>query len=141
MTRYLVDNSVLQRLPRSTEVRAALSAIVDAEDDLCSCAASVDEFGYSARTPSEYAEAARRLRSSFLYLSMVAEIDDTIHEIRAAMFAAGQGRAAGIVDVQIAATAVQHDAIVLHYDSDFDHIAQAYPAFSAQWIVPRGTVD
>ncbi len=141
MTRYLVDNSVLQRLPRSSRIRAAVSAILDADHELCSCAATLDEFAYSARSPAEHAEAVRRLRYSFLYLPLAPSIDQIIIDIRTALFAAGKGRAAGVIDVQIAATAIHHHAAVLHYDSDYDHITDAYPDLSARWVVPRGTTD
>lgn len=141
MTRYLVDNSVLQRLPRSHPIRTAVSEILDAEDELCSCAASLDEFAYSARSATEHAESVRRLRYSFLYLSLAPDIDQIIINIRTALFAAGKGRAAGVIDVQIAATAVHHHATVLHYDSDYDQIHHAYPQLSTRWVVPRGTAD
>lgn len=141
MTRYLVDNSVLQRLPRSPEVRAAMSEILDDEHDLCICAATLDEFAYSARSAADHAEAVRRLRSSFLYLPMAPAIDQIIIDIRTALFTAGKGRAAGVIDVQIAATAIHHHATVLHYDSDYDHIADTYPALTGRWAVPRGTID
>jgi predicted nucleic acid-binding protein len=72
---------------------------------------------------------------------MTPEIDQIIIDIRTALFATGKGRAAGVIDVQIAATAIHHHATVLHYDSDYDHIAQAYPDLSAHWIVPRSTID
>lgn len=141
MTRYLIDNSVLQRLPRSSHIRAAVTDILDNDDELCSCAATLDEFSYSARSRAEHAEAVRRLRHSFLSLPLAAEIDQIIIDIRTALFAAGKGRAAGVIDVQIAATAVHHHATVLHYDSDYDHITDVYPDLSARWVVPRGTVD
>lgn len=41
----------------------------------------------------------------------------------------------------LAAVAVHARATLLHYDQDFDHIARAFPAFSAQWVVAHGTVD
>lgn len=141
MTRYLVDNSVLQRLPRSSGIRTAVAEILDADHELCSCAATLDELAYSARSRTEHAEAVRRLRHSFLYLPLAPAIDEITIAIRTALFAAGKGRAAGVIDVQIAATAVHHDAAVLHYDSDYDHIADAYPELSARWVVPRGSAD
>lgn len=141
MTRYLVDNSVLQRLPRSSQIRAAVSDILDAEDELCSCAATLDEFSYSARSAAEHSEAVRRLRHSFLYLPLASAIDQIIIDIRTALFATGKGRAAGVIDVQIAATAIHHHATVLHYDSDYDHITEAYPELSTRWVIPRGTTD
>ena len=141
MTRYLVDNSVLQRLPRSHAVQAAVRALLDEEHELCCCALSLDEFGFSTRSAAEYHEASRRLRSSFLYLPFSTDIDQIILDIRAALWNAGTGRAAGVVDVALAATAVQARATVLHYDGDFDHIAAAYPLLHTQWVVPRGAVD
>jgi predicted nucleic acid-binding protein len=141
VSRYLVDNSVLQRLPRSSVVQEAVTSLLDAEHELCCCALSLDEFAFSARSPAEHAEATRRLRTSFLYLPLSPDIDQIIIDIRAALWNAGSGRAAGVIDVALAATSVQAGATVLHYDSDFDHIATAYPQLSAQWVVPRGSVD
>jgi predicted nucleic acid-binding protein len=141
VSRYLVDNSVLQRIPRSTAVQRALGSMLDAEHELCCCALSLDEFAYSARTAAEHAEASRRLRTSFLYLPLSPHLDQLIIDIRAALWISGMGRAAGVIDVALAATAMHSEATVLHYDSDFDHIATAYPRFTAQWVVPRGSVD
>jgi predicted nucleic acid-binding protein len=140
VTRYLVDNSVLQRLPRSQPVREAVTAILDAQHELCCCALTLDEFGYSTRSLAEHAEAMRRLRGSFLYLPSSPAWDHIGLDIRAALWRIGKGRAAGVVDVAIAAVAASAGAVVLHYDADFDHIAEAYPAFTARWIVARGSV-
>lgn len=43
-----------------------------------------------------------------------------------------------IPDLLVAATALEHDATVLHYDRDFDLIAEA-TRLSARWIIPAGT--
>jgi len=105
------------------------------------CALSLDEFAYSARSAAEHTEASRRLRTSFLYLPLSPAIDQLILDIRAALWNAGTGRAAGVIDVALAATAVDSAATVLHYDSDFDHITAAYPPLRASWVVPRGSID
>lgn len=123
MSRYLVDNSVLQRLPRSPAVQTAVGAILDAEDELCSCASTLDEFAYSARSAAEHAEGTYRLRTSFLHLSASPDTDQIVIDIRTALWQAGKGCAAGVIDVAMAAAAVHAGATVLHYDSDFDHIA------------------
>jgi len=141
VSRYLVDNSVLQRLPRSTAVQAAVGALLDAEHELCCCALSLDEFAFSPRSAAEHIEASRRLRTSFLYLPLSPDIDQLILDIRAALWNAGTGRAAGVIDVALAATAVHSAARVLHYASDFDHIAAAYPHLDAAWVVPRGSIE
>jgi predicted nucleic acid-binding protein len=141
VSRYLVDNSVLQRLPRSSAVQTAVRALLDAEHELCCCALSLDEFAFSARSAAEHTEASRRLRTSFLYLPLSPAIDQLILDIRAALWNAGTGRAAGVIVVALAATAVDAAATMLHYDSDFDHITAAYPQLLASWVVPRGSID
>lgn len=141
MSRFLVDNSVLQRLPRSSEVQLAVAAILDAEHELCCCALILDEFAFSARSANEHTEGSRRLRTSFLYLPASPLTDQIVINIRGALWQAGKGRAADVIDVAIAATAVSSDATVLHYDSDFDHIAGVFPQLSARWVVPRGSID
>jgi predicted nucleic acid-binding protein len=141
VSRYLVDNSVLQRLPRSSAVQTAVRVLLDAEHELCCCALSLDEFAYSARSAAEHTEASRRLRTSFLYLPLSPAIDQLILDIRAALWNAGTGRAAGVIDVALAAAAVDSAAAILHYDSDFDHIAAAYPQLDAAWVVPHGSID
>jgi len=93
------------------------------------------------RSSAEHIEASRRLRTSFLYLPLSPDIDQLILDIRAALWNAATGRAAGVIDVALAATAVHSAARVLHYDSDFDHIAAAYPQLDAAWVVPRGSID
>lgn len=74
------------------------------------------------------------------------EIADIAMSIQNGLFEAGQGRAAGVSDIQIAATAIHHSAtdspvIVIHYDADCDDIRSAMPMLKAQWIPPRGTID
>lgn len=51
---------------------------------------------------------------------------------------AGKHRAAKIGDLQIAAVAEQYRAMVLHYDHDFDDIAEV-TGQATEWIVPRGS--
>ncbi|MGA2307557.1 MAG: PIN domain-containing protein [Acidimicrobiales bacterium] len=140
MSRYLVDNSVLQRLPRSPGVQTAVNALLDAEHEFCCSALTLDEFGFSARSAADHAEGSRRLRTSFLYLPASPETDQIVLDIRSALWRAGKGRSAGVIDVAIAAIAVSFNAVVLHYDSDFDHIADVYPPMKARWVVPRGSI-
>lgn len=41
-------------------------------------------------------------------------------------------------DVMIVATALVHGASILHYDRDFERIAETIE-LAQEWIVPRGT--
>jgi hypothetical protein len=131
----------LQRLPRSPDVRRAIDVILDAEHELCCCALTLDEFAFSARSASEHAEGTHRLRSTFLYLPASPGTDQIAIDIRTALWRAGKGRAAGVIDVAIAASAVHSNATVLHYDGDFGHITDVYSQLRAEWVVPRGSID
>jgi predicted nucleic acid-binding protein len=50
----------------------------------------------------------------------------------------GKHRAAKIGDLQIAAVAEQYHATILHYDRDFDDIAEV-TGQPTEWILRRGT--
>jgi predicted nucleic acid-binding protein len=49
-----------------------------------------------------------------------------------------QHRGTGIVDLLTASTAEHYQAIILHDDSDFDHIA-AVTGQDTRWVIPRGS--
>lgn len=140
MTRLLVDNSVLQRVGRSPAVKASLLTALDRGDELCSTVVTTLEAGFSARSATEHEAVVRRLRSDFTPLIAGAVAQQVAVELQSALFAAGKGRSAGVVDLLIAATAVEHDAVVLHYDSDFDAIASVDDRVRARWAVLRGRV-
>jgi predicted nucleic acid-binding protein len=48
-------------------------------------------------------------------------------------------RAVGFPDLLVAAVAERERVTVLHYDGDYDFIAQV-TSQPVQWVVPRGTV-
>ncbi|MFD4430488.1 PIN domain-containing protein [Nocardia sp. NPDC058497] len=52
----------------------------------------------------------------------------------------GHHRSAVLVDLLTAAVAEQHDAVIIHYDRDFEHIA-AVTRQPQVWVVPAGTID
>ncbi len=139
--RFLVDNSVLQRLARSAEMRAGLGRLVDRGEVLCASTVSVLEAGFSARTHAAHQEIVRRLTESFELLPLTEDVGAVAIELQDALWRAGKGRAAGVVDLLHAATAVIYEATVLHYDSDFDHIVGVDRRVRAQWVVSQGSVS
>jgi hypothetical protein len=56
------------------------------------------------------------------------------------LLAARSQRGRKIPDLLVAAVAEGAGAIVLHYDSDFDHIS-AVTGQPTEWVVPQGSVD
>ena len=60
-------------------------------------------------------------------------------DVQAALWRGGRIRAVGLPDLLIAAVAERERVTVLHYDGDYELIAQV-TAQPVQWVVPRGTV-
>jgi len=60
-------------------------------------------------------------------------------DVQAALWRGGRVRAAGLPGLLIAAVAERERVTVLHYDADYDLIAQV-TGQPVQWVVPRGTV-
>ena len=138
---YLVDNSVWARVHLSPVIAQAVRALSET-GELATCLPTVLEQGYSARSAQEHAAiVSKSLRIA--QLPPTAEIADIAIGLQRKLFEAGKGRAVGVSDLQIAATALHYSdetqtVVVVHYDSDFDHLAALEPAFAAKWIVPRG---
>lgn len=145
MTRlFLVDNSVIQRLAKP-QVRAAWDRLRE-RGDIATCLPTLLEAGYSARSAGDHQRLMELERSAKIVLPPQDAVLEIALGIQATLFAAGTGRSVGVSDLQIAATALHHSTptrsvSVVHYDSDFDHVAAVEPQFLSEWIVPRGTLD
>lgn len=133
---YLADTSAIARIGHP-QVHAELDRL--GRRGLLATCVTVDlEVGYSARDPAGYATTARRRAMGFVDLPLRPEIGQRARAVQAMLAHRSQHRAAGIVDLLTAAIAEHHQAIVLHYDGDFDHIASV-SGQQVAWVVPRGT--
>jgi len=141
VTTYLLDNSVLQRLDRAPAVRAAAEQLIGRGDLLASSDVSLLEAGFSARNTEDHQHIRALLGDTFVRLALAAEIGTVAMEMQSALFARGIGRAVGVMDLLHAATAVAYDAVLVHYDADFETLAGVDPRLRQAWIVPRGSVD
>lgn len=142
---YLVDNSVIQRVHRSVEVAEAMTRLT-VDGDLGSCLPQVLEEGFSARDDEEHQRSIAASRQAKVFLEPSQWIANIAIQIQRRLFQAGMGRSVGVSDLQIAATAISHSSdqqrvTVVHYDSDFEHIATVMQEFHHQWIVPRGSAN
>lgn len=136
-TLYLVDNSVFQRLPHRPQVAAALRSLASS-GLFATCLPITLEAGHSATNGVDHARVIGLLDAR-LRLPIGDDVERRAIELQAALWSRGLVRAAGIVDLVIAAAAIVHDAIVLHYDADFDHIASV-SELAHRWVVPRGSL-
>lgn len=134
---YLADTSAIARVHHDA-VRAELTRLGKA-GLLATCVVVDLEVLYSARNPAEYARIASLREAGFIDLPPTPEIARRAREIQAMLARRSQHRAAGCPDILTAAIAEHYGATVLHYDSDFDHIA-AVSGLQARWVVPRGTI-
>ena len=97
---------------------------------------------YSARNANEYAELKDELEAFHsLPLTPIAVEEALTAQEELAAQHAGLHRIAH-ADYLIAAIARQNDLAVLHYDQDFDRIAQhSLLDFESVWIAPAGSLD
>ena len=61
-------------------------------------------------------------------------------EVQALLAERSQHRGVSVPDLLVAACAERAGLIVLHYDSDFDRIAE-FTGQGTRWVVPRGSVS
>ena len=139
--RFIIDNSAWQRVATEPTVRDAIEAIIrtTAPDDVLICPPVAAEYGFSARSPEDHSAIVLTLADAFSDCRLHPEVRE-VAAIQAALFSASTGRAAGAVDVLIAAYAVLNQATVVHYDRDFTHIARVHPGLRQQWVVAEGSL-
>jgi predicted nucleic acid-binding protein len=133
---FLVDTRVLERIGRP-EVRRVVEPLALAgalgRATICDL-----EVGYSARHVAEW-------DTLIGALSAFSVVDTTDAHVRRALqvqrlLAQRSQRGRKIPDLLVAAAAEGLDATVLHYDADFDLIADV-TGQRCQWVVPAGSVD
>ncbi|MCO7218765.1 PIN domain-containing protein [Klenkia sp. PcliD-1-E] len=97
------------------------------------------EIGVSARDVTEY-DAGMSVLAGMPVLPQTDDVVEAAHALQRTLVERGAHRGPKVVDVVIAATALVHGAEVLHYDADYDLIAEAEPRLRTRWVVPRGSV-
>ncbi|HEX4952329.1 MAG TPA: PIN domain nuclease [Thermoanaerobaculia bacterium] len=138
MTRpgFLIDKSALSRshLPG---VAARLEPIF--EQGLAATCPIIDlEVLFSARNLEEWDDI--RYRRRFAYTSVVIDgaTFDRALAVQRELARTGRHRLP-IPDLLIAAAAEQAELVVLHYDADFDRIAEI-TGQPVEWVAPRGSL-
>lgn len=137
MAVYLADKSALTRRETKPEVRDVVEPLLLA-GRIATCGIVDLELLFSAPDPGTYAELARVLRA----LPRVPVTDGAVDralEVQGLLAARSQHRAVPLPDLMVAACAEHAGLTVLHYDADFDRIAEV-TGQPAQWVVPQGSV-
>ncbi len=133
--RYLADKSAFEQ-QRYSEPAAGLLRALAADGALYMTEIVALELLYSARNVEDY-ETRRNDLGALPWLRLSEAVAARALDIQHQLAGIGQHRRP-IPDLLVAATALEHDATVLHYDHDFDLIAES-TGLSARWIIPPGT--
>lgn len=134
--RYLIDKSALARMPHE-RVRHRLAPIIEA-GEAATCAIIDLEVLYSARNHEEHVKIRARRALAYETIPLTEDIFERAIEVQAQLAQSGRHRVP-IPDLLIAAASESASLTVLHYDSDFDTLAEV-TGQPAEWVVPRGTV-
>jgi predicted nucleic acid-binding protein len=137
----LIDNSVWSRLLSGAVPRVRLNAVVEMLDaeEIGTCLPFLLEAGYSAQSAADHEQSIGRL-GTLPSVSIDAAIEATARKAQRELARAGHHRLSPI-DLMIAACAHEAGAGVLHYDRDYDVIAELTSLrFESVWVAPAGSL-
>jgi predicted nucleic acid-binding protein len=134
---FLADKSALARRQSRAEVRETLDPLL-LEGEVATCGIVDLEMLYSATSPTTYKALADALRGMPRVALDEAAVERAL-AVQGKLAQRSQHRAVPLPDLLIAACAENAGLTVLHYDADFDRIAELTNQ-PVQWIVPRGSV-
>lgn len=137
MATFLADKSALTRSDTRPKVRAVLEPLLVA-GEIATCGIVDLELLFSASSRDTYRALAEALRGMPRVPIENSSVDRAL-QVQAMLAERSQHRAVPLPDLLIAACAESAGLIVLHYDADFDRIAEL-TGQDARWIVPRGSV-
>ena len=134
--RYLIDKSALARMPLEP-VRNRLAPLIEA-GEAATCAIIDLEVLYSARNHQDHERTRQRRSLAYDSVPITEAILQRAIEIQGELARSGRHRIP-IPDLIIAAVAEASGLILLHYDHDYDLIAEVTRQ-PTEWVVERGTV-
>ncbi|HEY5882857.1 MAG TPA: hypothetical protein VIU11_28385 [Nakamurella sp.] len=97
------------------------------------------EIGYSARSTSHYWTVRHSIVDHLLPCPIPSGAEGRARTVQQDLVGRGRHRSAGVADLLLAAIAEVEGLTVLHYDADFDIIAETTDQ-PMEWVVPRGSI-
>ncbi len=134
--RYLIDKSALVRMPQES-VRRRLSPLIE-EGEVATCDIIELEVLYGARSREDYERTRLRRELAYPSIPITPAILRRALDVQGLLARAGHHRVA-IPDLIIAAVAESAQLTILHYDRDYDVIAQV-TGQAVEWVAARGSV-
>jgi predicted nucleic acid-binding protein len=114
-----------------------LAPIIEA-GEAATCAVVDLEVLFSARNYDDHCEIRLRRKLAYERIPIHDDVFDRAIEIQSELARSGRHRIP-IPDLLIAAASESADLTLLHYDADFDTIAEV-TGQRTEWVVPRGSV-
>ncbi len=134
---YLIDTSAWARM-RMPLVARRLTAILQAAA-AATCLPLDLEDGRSARNYPDAKVIRTRRGEVMTDLPITAAVASRARDLQLALTQRGYHRAVSPVDLIVAAVAAEYGAIVVHYDHDFELIAEVSGA-RCEWVAPAGSL-
>jgi predicted nucleic acid-binding protein len=137
VARYIADTSALARLHLS-EVRSVLAPLIEA-GLVATCAVIEFEVLWSTRSPDEYHRVRDDRAVGYEWLT-TEDIDwRRALDVQGVLWATRRMRSVPLPDLLIAAIAERNRVTIVHYDADYDTIAEI-TGQPTQWVAARGSV-
>ena len=134
---HMADTSALARLHRPA-VAAVLGPLIEA-GLVATCGVIEFELGWATRSGAEFDLVRADRDEGYEWLATRDEDWHRALDVQSVLWRGGRVRAVGFPDLLLAAVAEREKVTLLHYDSDYDLIAEITRQ-PMQWVVPRGTV-
>ncbi len=134
----LVDTSVWELAQKGNPAAEEALGELASDSRLATCAIVAGEVMFGTPVPARNVEAARAQLAELTVLGASAQSEARALEVMVALANRAKHRSCGIRDLLIAAIAEEHEAAIVHYDRDFDHIAEITGQV-VRWVVPPGT--
>ena len=135
MPAYLADKSALVRLG---SVGAEWLAAEIMDGNVRRSSMTDMEIFYSAKSHGALLEIIEERQAGFRLVETQQVDWDRAAEVMVLLAENGKHRSVVIPDLLIAAVAERHGLTLVHYDSDFDHVAEVTDQ-ATRWLAPRGT--
>ncbi len=133
---YMIDKSALARMPLEP-VRRRLAPIIEG-GRAATCALIELEVLYSTRNHADHLRTRERRKLAYRNVPLTEETFQRAIYVQGELARAGHHRLP-IPDLVIAAAAESAGLTVLHYDADFDRIAEV-TGQPVEWVVPRDSL-
>lgn len=134
---YLADTSVYVLRRRHPVVRDRFDGLLT-QGRLAACQMTALEYLNNAPDPESYETLWNALREQ-RWMDVTAAAMDRALDVHRALAAKSQHRHFKLPDLIIAATAEQHGATVLHYDADYDRIAEI-TGQPTEWVAEKDSL-